>query len=444
MGIKATRLRARSWKCGALQAAMIIAVSAGCRASSANDANAPVPAARADVAQSTSEDPCRYVTAQEMGKAFGRPMKSSKLVNVCRYRGTESDLVVVKVETGSEGNIMRYARGASAQGQKTTEKVPTAAGEAYFESILPAFIGRVGNHEVQIETTIQPVPREAMIAVGLRIMETLNRQVIASWLLLRRGCWSDLLQMRLAGPMGFGVTRCVTGERAMRLLHLPRLTAAAIAASAVLVACRHPEPPPPPPPPAHAAGSPRLLSVADLTPAERQYGHSASRSAAVTYQPDVVIPPASASAVRALSADGLIWTIDPAAIGAGEIVQGKVLLLTSRAAGGCSSRRPPTGCASSWVRSKSPTSSATDSSRWASHGRHAGPPVRALRNSIHRCRSRRSSVRPACRTARVSDTPLHRGSRPGDGAPVLGASVCRQQRRRRAHRIGRRRRAIPG
>jgi hypothetical protein len=48
-------------------------------------------------------------------------------------------------------------------------------GEAYFESILPAFIGRVGNHEVQIETTIEPVPREAMIAVGLRIMETLAR-----------------------------------------------------------------------------------------------------------------------------------------------------------------------------------------------------------------------------------------------------------------------------
>src|SRR6187401_1189254 len=133
--------------------------------------------------------------------------------------------------------------------------------------------------------------------------------------------------------MGFSGTRCVTGERAMRLRYLPRATAAAIAASAVLVACRHPEPPPPPPPPAHAAGSPRLLSVADLAPAERQYGHSASRSAAVTYQPDVVIPPAGASAVRALSADGLIWTIDPVAIGADEIVQGKVLLLTSRAAG---------------------------------------------------------------------------------------------------------------
>lgn len=56
------------------------------------------------------------------------------------------------------------------------EKVPTAFGEAYFDSALPVFIGRVGNREVQVETTIQPVPRDAMIAVGTRIMETLARK----------------------------------------------------------------------------------------------------------------------------------------------------------------------------------------------------------------------------------------------------------------------------
>jgi hypothetical protein len=54
--------------------------------------------------------------------------------------------------------------------------VPSTPLLRHFESILPAFIGRVGDHEVQIETTIQPVPREAMIAVGLRIMETLARK----------------------------------------------------------------------------------------------------------------------------------------------------------------------------------------------------------------------------------------------------------------------------
>jgi hypothetical protein len=52
-------------------------------------------------------------------------------------------------------------------------RVPSTPLLRHFESILPAFIGRLGDHEMQIETTIQPVPREAMIAVGLRIMETL-------------------------------------------------------------------------------------------------------------------------------------------------------------------------------------------------------------------------------------------------------------------------------
>jgi hypothetical protein len=164
MGMNGTRLGARSWQGGVLQAATIIALAAGCTAFNAV------------WAQTTSDDPCRYFTAEDMGKAFGRPMKSSKLANVCEYRGTESDVVVVKVETGPEGTIMRHAKSASAQGHKGAEKVATAAGEAYFENILPAFIGRVGNHEVQIESTIQPVPRDAIIAVGRRIMETLARK----------------------------------------------------------------------------------------------------------------------------------------------------------------------------------------------------------------------------------------------------------------------------
>jgi len=36
-----------------------------------------------------------------------------------------------------------------------------------------AFVGHVGNYDVQIETITQPVSRDAMIAVGTRIMETL-------------------------------------------------------------------------------------------------------------------------------------------------------------------------------------------------------------------------------------------------------------------------------
>jgi hypothetical protein len=165
------RRRAQSWRGGALRAATFIALVAGSSASPAGQANASAPA-RAGAAQSTSHDPCRFSTAEAMGKAFGRPMKSSKLANVCEYRGTGTDVVVVKVEAGPEGTILRHVKGASAQGHKGAEKVATVIGEAYFDSTLPVFIGRVGNHDVQIETTIQPVPRDAMIAVGTRIMET--------------------------------------------------------------------------------------------------------------------------------------------------------------------------------------------------------------------------------------------------------------------------------
>jgi hypothetical protein len=111
-----------------------------------------------------------------MTTAFGRQLKSSKLANVCQYRGAGSDLVVVKVAAGPEGTILRHAKAVSSQNQKDVEKVTTAVGEAYFDSTLPVFIGRVGDREVQIESTIQPVPRDAMIAAGKRIMETLARQ----------------------------------------------------------------------------------------------------------------------------------------------------------------------------------------------------------------------------------------------------------------------------
>ena len=163
--------RVRSWRRAALQASAFVVMIAGC--SSLVDQADVSAQARAGGAQSTSEDPCRFATAEAVGKAFGRPMQSSKLVDVCQYRGTPTGLVVVKVKAGPEGTILRHVKSAAAQGQKGAEKTTTTVGEAYFDSILPAFIGRVGNYDVQIETTIQPVPREAMIAVGTRIMETL-------------------------------------------------------------------------------------------------------------------------------------------------------------------------------------------------------------------------------------------------------------------------------
>ena len=111
-----------------------------------------------------------------MGSAFGRPLKSSKLVDVCDYRGTGTERVVVKIATGREGTILRHVRDAAAKGHDGAEKVASSVGEAYLDSTIPVFIGRVGNHEVQIETTIQPLPRDAMITVGKRIMETLARK----------------------------------------------------------------------------------------------------------------------------------------------------------------------------------------------------------------------------------------------------------------------------
>ena len=175
MCIEKTRRRARSWRGGALQAATFIALMGGYGASLGDKADASAPP-RAVVVQSTSDDACRFFTAEAMGKAFGRPMKSSKLANVCDYRGTGTDRVVVKVTAGPEGTILRHVKSVTAQGDKGVEKVRTSVGEGYFESTLPVFIGRVGDHEVQIETTIQPVPRDTMITVGGRIMESLARK----------------------------------------------------------------------------------------------------------------------------------------------------------------------------------------------------------------------------------------------------------------------------
>ena len=171
MCIEGRQRRVRKWKRAALQASAFVVIIAGCR-SLVDQADVSAQA-RAGGAQSTSEDPCRFATAEAVGKAFGRPMQSSKLVDVCQYRGTPTGLVVVRVKAGPEGTILQHVKSAAAQGQKGAEKATTTVGEAYFDSILPAFIGRVGNYDVQIETTIEPVPRDAMIALGTRIMETI-------------------------------------------------------------------------------------------------------------------------------------------------------------------------------------------------------------------------------------------------------------------------------
>lgn len=110
---------------------------------------------------------------------------------------------------------------------------------------------------------------------------------------------------------------------------MPRIhIAALLIACAILAGCRERSPAA-----SRADGPPRLLAVNELSDAEKLYGHSAAPSRAVTYQPDVVMLPDGATAIRGVSADSVVWTIDPDSEAAEKIQPGKVLLATSRAVG---------------------------------------------------------------------------------------------------------------
>jgi hypothetical protein len=76
-----------------------------------------------------------------------------------------------------------------------------------------------------------------------------------------------------------------------------------------------------------------LADIDQLSDAEKRYGMGARRDPNVILQPDVVLMEAGPKAIRAQGENGFTWTIDPDAEGADEIKPGKVLLLTSRAAG---------------------------------------------------------------------------------------------------------------
>ena len=106
-----------------------------------------------------------------------------------------------------------------------------------------------------------------------------------------------------------------------------------VAGCAVLTGCRGCFTPPAAPAAPQDSGPPRLVRLDELTDAEKRYGRSARSDPRVTYQPEVVIPPAGAAAIRGTSDDGLVWILDPASEGAEDIIPGKVLLLTNRAAG---------------------------------------------------------------------------------------------------------------
>jgi hypothetical protein len=101
-------------------------------------------------------------------------------------------------------------------------------------------------------------------------------------------------------------------------------TAAGISV-ATMLACSGPPPRPPSPP--------HLGQSAELTPAERAYGLAPKRTEAVTYQPDVVLVERGPEAIRGVSANGLVWTIDRRAVRSNDVRQGKILFLTGRAVG---------------------------------------------------------------------------------------------------------------
>lgn len=69
------------------------------------------------------------------------------------------------------------------------------------------------------------------------------------------------------------------------------------------------------------------------TSAELTYGRAPSQDGRLEYQPDVVIVGGGAASIRAASVDGVSWLIDGRAPHAGEIVEGKVMFLTTRAVG---------------------------------------------------------------------------------------------------------------
>src|SRR5690349_13021382 len=138
MCIEGRPRRVRSWRRKALQAsAFFVTIAVGSSLIDQADLSAQ---ARAGGAPSTSGDPCRFATAEAVGKAFGRPMQSSKLGDVCQYRGKPTELVVIRVTTGPEGTLLGFARRGVAQGQKEAEKIKTSVGEAYFDATVPAFV----------------------------------------------------------------------------------------------------------------------------------------------------------------------------------------------------------------------------------------------------------------------------------------------------------------
>jgi hypothetical protein len=75
----------------------------------------------------------------------------------------------------------------------------------------------------------------------------------------------------------------------------------------------------------------RLLSVRDLTPAERKYGRGVKPDRYVQYQPDVVVIANGPNVIRSGGADGFTWIIDAHA--GRDLSVGKIAFVTERCVG---------------------------------------------------------------------------------------------------------------
>jgi hypothetical protein len=112
---------------------------------------------------------CRFYSAAEMSALMGRKMEIViDSAQQCMYGPSKQAIVVSVRESAHEPAQMGSMRG--------TEKVPGAAGEAYYDADLFGFAARVGRHNVSVQADYRPAPRKELIAIGTRITRALAGQ----------------------------------------------------------------------------------------------------------------------------------------------------------------------------------------------------------------------------------------------------------------------------
>jgi hypothetical protein len=84
---------------------------------------------------------------------------------------------------------------------------------------------------------------------------------------------------------------------------------------------------------AEGGGQQTHVDLPKLSDAEFKFGVSPTKNSKVTYQPDAIVVEHGADAIRSANSDGISVTIDPNLPEAAQMEPGKVVFLTSRAAG---------------------------------------------------------------------------------------------------------------